>query len=95
MTFELEKIKRYGKKIMYCAGEHCWLLAVVLLLIALLTVGVVFLQYVYPIFIENQGISAESVKINQTVYEQIKSQLENRRQNLQDVLNENHQDPFR
>lgn len=95
MTFELEKIKRYGKKIMYCAGEHCWLLAVVLLLIALLIVGVVFFQYVYLIFIENQGISAEPVKINQTVYEQIKSRLGNSKQNLQDVLNGNYQDPFR
>lgn len=95
MTFDSERIKKYCKRTMYRAGEYYWLIAFVFLLVALLIAGVVFFQYVYPIFIEKQGISAEQVKINQAIYEQIKNRLEDNRQNLQDVLNGNYQDPFR
>ncbi|KKR04140.1 MAG: hypothetical protein UT31_C0002G0009 [Parcubacteria group bacterium GW2011_GWF2_39_13b] len=94
MTFDLEKVKKYCKKIMHFAGKYCWLLAAILFLAALAIAGMIFFKYAYPIFIENQEISAEPIKINQAIYGQIKNRLENSRQNLQDILNKDYQDPF-
>lgn len=94
MIFNLEKTKEGCKNIAQRAGKHWSLIAAALFLIVLFVAGAVFYQYVYPLFTDNFGISANPVKINQAVYEQIKSQLKSSQQNLQNVLNSNYQDPF-
>lgn len=94
MMLNLEKIKRICKNIAQRAGKYWSLIAVAFFLTALFVAGLVFYQYVFPLFTDNFEISASPVKINQAVYEQIKSQTESSRQNLQNVLNSNYQDPF-
>jgi hypothetical protein len=92
--FNLEKIKRSSKNIARRAGKYWSLIAVALFLMAFFVAGSVFYQYVFPLFTDNFEISASPVKINQVVYEQIKSQLKSSQQNLQNVLNSDYHDPF-
>jgi len=94
MTFNLEKIKKTCKDVAQRAGRYWFLIASALFLIVLFIAGAVFYQYVYPLFTANIDISASPVKIDQAVFEQIKNQLKNSQQNLQNVLNSNYQDPF-
>lgn len=94
MMLDSDKIKKAFKNIVQRAGRYWLLIAGIFFLIMFFIAGSVFYQYVYPLFADNFEISASSVKINQAVYEQIKSQLKNKRQNLQNVLNSNYQDPF-
>lgn len=94
MTLNLEKIKESCKKISQRAVRYLGLIVCAFFLLALFVAGLVFYQYVYPLFTDNFEISANPVKINQAVYEQIKSQLKNSRQDLQSILNNNYHDPF-